>query len=157
MKKKIVKPLILIITISLAFYAIYTFAILKSSASDTKTLQAATWSVTRSHSQSGDSIEVMPGLTTDDYILTVQSNSEVDVVYKIILSNLPTGIEVSLDGGSYLTPTSGSLTIQTANTVINYSDVQKTKTHTLTFRATSGAPLVTDQEIDIDVEFKQDI
>lgn len=154
MKKKLGKALLLVIVIPLILYAIRTFAIYRKSLSATGILPAATWSVTRS--QSDDSIDIMPELTTDIYNLTVQSNSEVDVEYKIIISNLPTGVEVDLDNsGNYRTPTDGNLTIQTANTVINYNDTTKTKHHVLTFRATSEASLVTNREINIDVEFKQ--
>ena len=38
---------------------------------------------------------------------------------------------------------------------INYNDSTKTKNHTITFRATNSAIPVLDQEINIDVEFKQ--
>ena len=55
-----------------------------------------------------------------------------------------------------MTPTSGTITINNAGT-IDYNDSVKTKTHTLTFRATSGATTVSDQSINIDVQFKQDI
>ena len=67
-------------------------------------------------------------------------------------------VEVDIDNTGYLTPTaSGTLTIENGNTVINYGDSTKTKTHILTFRATNGAQLVTNQKIDIDVEFRQGI
>lgn len=155
MKKKIIKPLLLIIGISLIFYAIRTFALLRSSTQGIGSIDTAKWSVTRNQSQSGDSIEVIPGISTDSYTLTVESDSEVDVIYSIIISNLPTGVEVDLDNsGNYRTPTSGTIRINSAGT-INYNDSTKTKTHTLTFRATNGATLVTDQSINIDVEFKQ--
>ena len=155
MKSKIIKPMILVIVISLVFYAVHTFALLRSRASGTGTIDAATWSVTRNQSQSGDSIEIVSGVTTDSYTLTVQSNSEVDVIYSIIINNLPTGVEVDLDNsGNYRTPSNGTIRINSAGT-INYNDAVKTKNHTLTFRAASGTPPVTEQEIDIDVEFKQ--
>ena len=158
MKKKLVKLLLLVIAIPLVFYAIQTFAIFRKSGSGIGSLDTATWSVSRNQSQSGDSINIYPGGATDSYTLTVQSNSEVDVLYKIIISNLPDDVEVDLDNTGYLPPTaSGSLTIETANTVINYNDATKTKTHTLTFRATSEASFITNQEINIDVEFRQDI
>ena len=155
MKKTIIKRFILIISILLILYAIRTFALYRNASQGSGSIAAATWSVTRSQSQSGDSIDVIPGGITDTYTLTVQSNSEVDVEYKIVINNLPSGIEVDLDNTGYLTPTSGTLTIQNANTIINYNDVSKTKNHTLTFRAISGASFVSNQEIDIDVEFKQ--
>ena len=155
MKNKIIKPMLLVIGISLIFYAVHTFALLRSSTSMNGTIDTATWSVTRNQSQSGDSIEIVPGLSTDSYTLTVQSNSEVDVIYSIIISDLPTGVEVDLDNsGNYRTPTSGTLRINSAGT-INYNDSVKTKTHTLTFRAANGTTPVSDQEINIDVEFKQ--
>ncbi len=155
MKNKIIKPMLLVIGILLIFCAVHTFALLRSSTSGSGTIDTATWSVTRNQSQSGDSIEIVPGLSTDSYTLTVQSNSEVDVIYSIIISDLPTGVEVDLDNsGNYRTPTSGTLRINSAGT-INYNDSVKTKTHTLTFRAANGTTPVSDQEINIDVEFKQ--
>ena len=41
--------------------------------------------------------------------------------------------------------------------ILNADAAVKTKNHTLTFRATSSAQVVSDQEIDVDVEFKQSI
>ena len=158
MKNKIIKSMLLIVGISLVFYAVHTFALMRASGSVNGSINTSTWSVTRNNSQSGDSINVYKGGATDSYTLTVQSNSQVDVLYKIIISNLPSGVEVDIDNTGYLTPTaSGTLTIENANTVINYGDSTKTKTHILTFRATNGAQLVTNQKIDIDVEFRQGI
>lgn len=155
MKKKIQLSLVFIVMV----FAIIatTFAIFRSHGSATGTINAATWSISRSQSASGDSLSVIPELASDVYNLTVTSNSEVDVVYTIIVSNLPTGVEVSLDNGTYQTPTSGTVRISNAQTVINYNDTVKTKNHTLTFRATSSAQVVSEQEIDVDVEFKQSL
>ena len=61
----------MVIGLSFVFYAIHTFALLRSTAQGTGTIDTASWSVTRSQSQPGDSLEVIPGLTTDDYTLTV--------------------------------------------------------------------------------------
>ena len=155
MKEKIIKSSIFVIGLSFIFYAVHTFALLRSTAQGTGTIDTASWSVTRSQSQPGDSLEVIPGLTTDDYTLTVQSSSEVDVIYSIIISNLPADVEVDLDnGGNYRPQSNGTITIDPAGT-INYNDSVKTKTHTLTFRATSGATPVANQSINIDVRFKQ--
>ena len=140
MKKYIVNSLIFVFAIIFVFCAVRTFALLRNSTNTNGTLDAADWSVTRNYSQTGDSLEIYPGGSTDSYTLTVTSNSEVDI-----------------DNLGYESPTAGSLTIENANTVINYNDSDKTKTHILTFRATSGAQLVTDQEINIDVEFRQDV
>lgn len=156
MKNKL-KPIILILLIVFVFCAVQTFAILRKSKTGTGSIDAATWSVTRSQSSSGDSIDITPGSTTDNYLLTVQSASEVDVIYSIIISNLPTGVEVDLDNsGNYRQADNGTIRISPAGT-INYNDSPKIKNHTLTFRATNAATPISDQEIDIDVEFKQDV
>ncbi len=157
MKNKSLKLLILFIILISVFCAVQTFAIFRKSASGTGSIDTATWSVTRSVSSAGDSIDITPGTTTDNYLLTVQSSSEVDVVYSIIISNLPSEVEVDLDNsGNYRTSSNGTIIISPAGT-INYNDAVKVKNHTLTFRATSSALPISDQEIDIDVEFKQDI
>ena len=155
MKNKIVKTITLVIGLTLIFYAVHTYALLRSSSNSNGSIKTARWSVTRNQSQSGDSIEIMPGGATDSYTLTVQSDSEVDVIYSIIISNLPAGVEVDLDNsGNYRTQSTGTIRISPAGT-INYNDSVKTKTHILTFRATNRANPITNQEIDIDVEFKQ--
>ena len=157
MKKYLLKSLIVVIVLVSVFCTVRTFAILRNRTNSSGSLDTASWSVTRNYSQTGDSLEIYPGGATDSYTLTVSSASEVDVLYKILISNLPVGVEVDLDNTGYQTPTAGSLSIENANTVINYNDSEKTKTHILTFRATSGAQLVTDQEININVEFRQDV
>ena len=151
------KKMLFVLSFVVMIFAIVatTFAIFRGSSSATGSIRAATWSISRSQSESGDSLEIVPELSTDVYNLTVTSESEVDVTYTIIISNLPSGVEVALDNGTYQTPTSGTVRISNAQTVINYNDAVKTKNHTLTFRATSSAQAVSDQEIDIDVEFKQ--
>ena len=97
MKKRIIKTLILCIVIIIVSYAVHTFALMRASGSVNGSINTSTWSVTRNHSQSGDSINVYKGGATDSYTLTVQSAAEVDVLYKIIISNLPSGVEVDID------------------------------------------------------------
>ena len=160
MKKKIIIVALLPILMLSTFYALQTFGLLRSSGNATGSLLTAEWSVSRSQSASTDSIELIPNTSTDIYDLTVTSNSEVDVKYTVVISNLPTGVEVQLDDGTFQTPSSGTIRMTKVGDVtgiINYNDATKTKTHTLTFRATSSAQAVSDQEIDIDVEFKQTV
>ena len=132
-----------------------TFAIYRKSASGTGSIRTANWSISRSTSQAGDLIEVIPGVSDDTYDLTVTSSSEVDVTYTIVLSNLPDDIQVKLDEGNFMFPDSVTHKLTISGGTINYNDSIKTKNHTLTFRAASGAQTVSEQEIDIDVEFKQ--
>ncbi|MBR2678610.1 MAG: hypothetical protein IKE63_04255 [Bacilli bacterium] len=155
MRKKIIVILLLPVLILVTFCAMKTFGLLRSSGSATGSLITAEWSVSRNQSESTDSIEVIPEMSTDTYTLTVTSSSEVDVTYAVIINNLPTGVVVKFgDEANYRTPTNGTVRIDNAGT-INYNDAVKTKTHTITFRATSSAQTVSDREIDIDVLFKQ--
>ncbi len=148
--------IIFIIVVLLSFFcAIKTFAIFKSSGQDTKSVPTAIWNVSRNHSSSSDSIDLIKGQGGDTYTLTVESRSEVDVTYAVIISSLPDGVEVDLDGVTY-TQSNNAIRIDDVDTIY-YSDQTKTRTHTLTFRATNGATVVSNQEIDIDVEFKQTI
>ena len=155
MRKKTIVTLIIVIVLILSFGVLGTFALYRNSAGGSGNLATAEWNVTRNQSASGDSLVLVPELVTDDYTLTVTSTSEVDIKYKVLISNLPTGVEVALDDGAYLTPTSGSLTITNNNLRINYNDSNKTKTHTLHLRATAGTTPVANQSINIDVEFSQ--
>jgi len=152
--KKALAPILCFVFVVAIFFVIQTFAMYRDSASGEGTIPAATWSVTRSYSDPNDSLELTSGTITDDYTLTVQSNSKVDVIYDIIISNLPEGVVVSLDDGSDLPQEEGKITIPNAGT-INYNDSEKVREHTLTFKAISGATAVSEQEIDIDVEFRQ--
>ena len=140
-----------IIVILFVFCGALSFALYRKSGQGTGTIDAATWSISRS--QNGGSLEVMPGYTTADYTLTVSSASEVDVIYTVIISNLPAEVEVALDG-VYQPQQNNEIVFDDAGT-INYNDSVKTKTHTLTFRAAANAQPVTEQDVDIDVEFRQ--
>ena len=160
MKKKIIIIILLPILMLLTLYALQTFGLLRNNGSATGSLPAAQWSVSRSQSASTDSIELIPNTSTDTYNLTVTSSSEVDVKYTVIVSNLPAGVEVQLDDGTFQTPSNGTIRLTKSGGVtgtINYNDDPKTKNHTLTFRAASSAQAISEQEIDIDVEFKQTV
>ncbi len=157
MKKIIFKSFLLVSGVVLLSSTILTFALVRFRSNSSGSIKSAKWSVSRNYSQPGDSIEIYKGGDTDSYTLTVESASEVDVKYKIIIQNLPEGVEVDLDNTGYQTPSNGTLTIENANTVINYNDAIKTKNHTITFKATNAASLVTNQAINIDVEFRQNI
>ena len=95
----------------------------------------------------------MPGVTDTTYTLNVKSLSEVDVKYDIVISNLPTGIEVSLNGVDFYQASNGRIVINNAG-IILYSG-SRTNTHTLTFRGVSGASFVNNQEVTINVVAEQ--
>ncbi|MBR3198476.1 MAG: hypothetical protein IKG27_00515 [Bacilli bacterium] len=153
--KRIITLLFIPIFVLFIFFAAKSFAIFKSRGQGEDTTPAASWSVSRNQSLITDSIDLVPGTVTDDYTLTVTSYSEVDITYAVIISNLPSDVRVTLEGVTY-EPTNNTIRVDNVGT-INYSDQDKTKNHTLTFSAISGAQTVSAQEINIDVEFKQKV
>ena len=138
-----------------AFCIPSSLGLFKRIANTSNSVGAATWSVSLNQTGVNNHVEVIPSGNNGSYTLNVQSNSEVDVVYEIKVSGIPSGVEVKLDSGSFQTPTSGVVTFTNAGTIL-YSDVVKQKTHTLTFKANSGAATVNNQTVTIDVNFKQD-
>ena len=87
------------------------------------------------------------------YTVEVNSTSEVTTRYTIVLTNVPTGLQVKLDGGNYQTPTNNKITFNAGT--FAPSDATPTHTHTLTF----NDPLTTSNSgnvvVNIDVLFEQ--
>lgn len=133
-----------------------SYAILKSYASSNATLTSATWDVSLNQNGIDEYLSILPDPngTTASYIINITSQSEVDVMYSIELEGLPTGVSVKLDNGSFVTESSGTITFNNVG-IIFYSDANKTKTHTLTFKASSSTPYVDESPIDINVITKQ--
>jgi hypothetical protein len=139
----------------LFFFVSETYAILKQAVNPDVDVTLATWNVTLNQTGVNDDLTIIPELLNASYTLNITSQSQTDIKYSIIISGLPTGVEISLDGGSYQSQQSNH-TISFANVgTILISDAVKTKTHTLTFRAVTGATVVTEQDVDIDVVVKQ--
>ena len=140
-------------------YLLFTFAIpssigiYKNRTIVTKSLDAAIWDVSLNQNGVNGSVQVTKGdANGNTYTLNVVNDSEVDVVYDIIVSNIPNGVQVKLDNGSF-EPQSSTVTISNAGT-ISYGG--SPNTHTLTFKANNSASVVNNHTINIDVEFKQD-
>ncbi len=129
-----------------------SLGIYKRTTTGTKTIDVADWSVALDQTGVTGSVQVIEGDTNGGtYTLNVVSDSEVDVIYDITVSNIPTGVQVKLDGGTYL-PENSTVTFTNAG-IIPYGDGPNT--HTLTFKANNGATLVSNRTINIDVDFKQ--
>ena len=149
MKKKKIK-LIIIIILLCSFISV-SYAIYRSSTSGTATIQGASWSV--STSGNNDTINLTSGSTQQAYTLTVNNNSEVDVSYSISLSNLPDGVKVKLDNNSYVQEDNNQITFNDINAL--FVNKTTTRNHTLTFTSILDAEEVSNQQISINVLFKQ--
>ena len=114
----------------------------------------AKWEVSLDESESSDTLNIVNGNATQNYIVKLTSNSDVGAYYSIILTNVPNNVRVSLDGGTATAPTSNSIAFEDVG-LINVTDTQKTKQHTLTFSASVGSGSINNNQIGIDVIFRQ--
>ena len=155
-KRRRLRPSIVLIAILLLVGTIIptSIALMRKSATGTGTLKASKWDVDLTE-DNDNSLEVIRGeLSNDTYTFTVSNDSEVDVEYKVILSNVPENVQVKLDNGEFRSPSSGTITIDPAGTLL-YSAQGSEQTHTLTFKALWGASLVTNEQIQLDVVIAQ--
>ena len=90
---------------------------------------------------------------TESYSFIVNNNSEVVVRYKIIVSHIPEDILVSLNGGGFQEPATGTITFNSNNVL----DINGEATCTLTFKAGNGLiePKLYQEKMKIEVRFDQ--
>ena len=158
MKKSSIRFLfcLLVVTTICHFLIPSSFALFRSKVETTGSVELAKWDVGLSQDGVNDNLTVKADGEDDDvYLLTVRSNSEVDVVYSIELSNLPSGVQVQLDERDFITvPASHKITIDDAGT-IPYTGSEQSVEHTLRFRALTTAEEVEEQEINVKVVMRQ--
>ena len=151
MHSKTIEMVILVYLLSV-FCIPSSLGIYKNSSSSTKTIDAADWNVSLNQSGVSGTVQITEGdAIGGTYTLNVASSSEVDVTYDIIISNIPNGVQVKLGNGLFQ-PQSSTVTFSNAGT-ISYG--AGSNTHTLTFKANNGATIVNNQQVNIDVDFKQ--
>lgn len=143
-----------LLALFLLFSVSVTYSIMRKTDNGNGTIIAADWDVSLNQTGIDNRLEVIPGLLNSSYTVKVNSHSEVDVVYNIIVSNIPNNVQVKLDNGTFQTPTSGTVTFSNAGNIA-FSDSSREKTHTLTFGATSNAVPSANNSINIDVEIRQ--
>ena len=153
MNKKII--IIAIIAVLSMFLIPASFAIYKKGTIGNSAISLARWSVTLDQDGVEDELTIIPGFTTATYTLNVESLSEVDLKYDIVFSNLPSGIEVSIDdGNTFIQESSGTITIPNAGTIL-YDSNGKTDTKTIIIRGISNAEVVNDKIVTVNVIAKQ--
>lgn len=156
LKKKAVIALLLI---TITFTNSFLLAKFTSGASGNNSSRVAKWTVecTNCDTTNPKEVSLIAGndTLTQEYTLTVKSTSEVSASYKVVLTNVPSTMQVKIDSGEYQTPTNSAITFIDANYKINASDNTKTKTHTLTFKVPIDLDFNEPNNIDIDVVFNQ--
>jgi hypothetical protein len=146
------KLLVILAIVSLTFFATFTYSRYKNVSKGSGTIRGASWSV--SMTGNNEDIVLTSGTTEQTYTLTVTNNSEVDVVYSIELSNLPSGMKVKLDSGQYVEEVNNKITFNNAGTMLYGTSPVN---HVLTFSSVLDAQEITNKNFNINVVFKQKI
>ena len=155
MKKKMLLIIILVLVLSL-FVIHSSFAIYRNIINPNGNIATATWNVTLNQENEENNLYIVAGddNSTASYTVNITSTSEVDIIYSIVVDDIPNGVTVKLDDGEYQTPANNKVIFVDTGT-INYSDNNKTKSHTLTFKASDQAEIVLDEELNINVIARQ--
>ena len=153
MNKSKISILFMVIIFVLIVGIPFSKAIYKNTTTATKPLSISVWDVELNQTGISNNILLVTGGDTKTYAVRVVSNSEVDTEYSIVVSNIPTGVQVALDEGSFVTPTNGSYTFTDAGEIL-YSSQTKENTHLLKFKALSSAQIGSNT-ISVDVVIKQ--
>ncbi len=144
----------LILTVAI-FSSAYLLAKYTSSFDGSDNAKVAKWNVSyNTNNLSGDVLNLISGDGPTSYTISVTSTSEVSAKYSIILSNVPSELEVKLDNGTYITPTNNRIEFSNAGSFMG-ADINRTFTHTLTFNAPLEADIVNTSTIGIDIDFDQ--
>lgn len=143
-------PLFLLISTS---YAIYKYGV-----NGISSVGLAEWSVSLDQNGIDNNLTVVPGIADATYTLKVKNLSQVDVKYDVVVSNLPSGIGVSIDSDNnenFVYESDGTATIENAGTIL-YNAGDKTNVHTLYFRGGVDADeFVNNQPVTVNVIVKQ--
>lgn len=141
---------VLIVTIfSSYFLAKYVSTIVGSDSAN-----VAKWSVDATPDVS--TLNLVSGNTAGVYTLTITSTSEVSTSYSVILDDVPSGMEVKIDNGSYQTADSSGDIIFNNVGSFAIGDATNTHIHSITFNSPLESNMPSINEVDIDVRFTQE-
>ena len=157
MKNNIInkKSIIIILFVLIIFSNSYLLAKYTSVFSGFSNSSVAKWSVSYdTNDNDGDVLSLISGNSTKDYIIKVTSTSEVSANYSIILTNVPSEMEVKIDGGTYRLPINNTISFENVNS-FGASDVNTTHTHRLIFNAPIDSNIASSTQVGINVIFNQ--
>ena len=155
-KRRVLRILSIVLLLSLLLVPAI-FAIYRAGTNGNGTISTAGWQVSINQLNENDYLTIVSGQSTSvaSYAINITSNSEVDAVYSIVINNLPSGVSVSADNGETFTPAvNNKVIISDAGTMI-YTGNPVTKRHVLMFKAASGAEIVNNQSVDINIIARQ--
>ena len=154
LKKKFIVFLFIYFILLTSYFTFSTVAKYAGEISRTNQISVARFNVSATGNNSNISMVAGNGGSSLTYTVTVTSISEVATSYSILLTNVPTGVKVKLDNGSYISGTNNEISFNNAGTFAP-NDSNSTRTHTLTFMAEIGAATQSNASIGLDVVFTQ--
>ena len=101
-----------------------------------------------------ENVEVVAGNGDAEYKLTVKSESDVSSNYTITLSNVPSSVLVSLDGGTAKSPVDGNVVFDNAGTFNVNSGITE-RVHTLAFSTALSTESLNNNNVAVYVNFTQ--
>lgn len=147
--------IIMVIALILSLFILpSSFSIYRSGTTGYGSGDLAEWNVSLEQNGIVNSLTIIPGMRTDSYTLNVRSSSDVDIKYDVIVSNLPSGVDVTVDNKNPDLTSANTLTFNNVGTIL-YNTNNNLNTHTLVFTATNNATFVNNQNVSINVIAKQ--
>lgn len=154
-KKKFTTFLLVYFILFTSYFSIVTLSKYVGTSNGNGNKSIAKWEVSIDTSDnSSDTLNIIKGKTTQNYILKITSNSETKAAYSIELSDVPNGLEASIDGVNFKTSVNNKITFDNVG-YINANDQQKTITKILNFRIPVGSEVLGENTVNINVVFKQ--
>ena len=156
MKKNLLKYKYWIISALLLIFIIpLTYAILKSLASTNNDVPLASFNVTLNQTGEESGLSIMSdGSTLASYNVNIKNESEVDIIYSIVVEDLPSNVSVKIDDEQFIKEENGKVIFPDVGTIL-YNPQSQTKSHTLTFKAESSADIVSNKQINVNVIARQ--
>ena len=161
-KKKLTTFLLIYLILFTSYFSLITLSKYVGTTSGSGTTTIAKWEVSTDTTDNlSNTVDVIIGNTTQSYTLKITSTSDVKAMYSIVLSNVPSDVQVKLENSStyptYQTPTNNN-TITFSNVGYinaNANSNDRTITHTLTFNVPIDSNTISARGINIDVIFNQ--
>ena len=146
----------LLICLTLTSFALVNGSKAKFSATGNtvSSVSTAKWDVSVTPVTQSNILNLIAGDTSMDYIVRITSNSEVSADYSIVVSNVPSDVDVVLDDTTTGTRQGNTVTFQDVG-AINVGDQVSYREHKLTFSTTINSNAVTNNNINIQVMFSQ--
>ena len=154
LKRKLFLFLLIYFAIFTTYFSMNTLSKYTGLSSGNGNIDIAKWDVSIDTTGSTNPINLVAGNGEKNYNLKVTSNSEVGVDYTIVLSNIPSGIQVSLDGTGFSIPSNNKISFTRS---FNANDSNNEHNHTLTFKALLDSNVPSTNQIGIDVIFTQKV